>query len=119
MQERRLDNDNDIYMDESTGCIARADTPFHSVSQAVKTRLQTFRGECFTDNSWGVPWFGDVLGADALSFDYVQNELKEIIRNVEGVAAVDTVNVILDASRNVSIEYRAKLEDGGTITGRV
>lgn len=118
MQERRLNSENDIYLDESTGQVARCVTPFQSVSQAIRTRLQTFRGECFTNTSWGVPWFQDVLGRETLATDYAQEELREIIATVPGVRAVEAVRVTIDG-RNISIDYNVTLADGSRIAGRI
>ena len=116
MNGRLLDTtNNDIYLDES-GHVARASTLRERVMRLIGTVLRTFQGECFTDYDAGVPWFDRVLGNSVLFADEIGEEIKDKVREIEGVASVDDMMVEI-GGRNLAGRYRVTLDNGETVKG--
>lgn len=115
MNGRLLDANNDIYLD-SDGHVARASTLRERVMRLIGTVLRTFQGECFTDYEAGVPWFDRVLGNSVLFADEIGEEIKDKIREIDGVASVDDMMVEIDG-RNLSGRYKVTLDNGETVKG--
>lgn len=115
MNGRLLDTNNDIYLDEN-GHVARASSIRERTMRLIGTVLRTFQGECFTDYEAGVPWFDRVLGNSVLFADEIGEEIKDKVREIEGVASVDDMMVEIDG-RNLSGRYRVTLDNGETVKG--
>lgn len=115
MNGRLLDTNNDIFMDEN-GHVARASTLRERAMRLIGTVLRTFQGECFTDYEAGVPWFDRVLGNSVLFADEICEEIKDKVREIEGVASVDDMMVEIDG-RNLSGRYKVTLDNGETVKG--
>ena len=115
MNGRLLDSNNDIFLD-ANGHVARASTLKERVMRLIGTVLCTFQGECFTDYEAGVPWFDRVLGNSVLFADEIGEEIKDKVREIEGVASVDDMMVEIEG-RNISGRYRVTLDNGETVKG--
>ena len=115
MNGRLLDSNNDIFLDEN-GHVARASSLRERTMRLIGTVLRTFQGECFTDYDAGVPWFDKVLGNSVLFSDEIGEEIKDKIREVDGVASVDDMMVEIDG-RNLSGCYRVTLTNGESVKG--
>lgn len=115
MNGRLLDQNNDIYLDQD-GHVARASTLRDRAMRLIGTVLRTFQGECFTDYNAGVPWFDRVLGNSVLFADEIGEEIKDKVREIEGVASVDDMMVEIDG-RNLSGRYKVTLDNGETVKG--
>lgn len=119
MNERKVDTENnDIYFDSENRCVARCSDFADSTAQKIKTYLQTFVGECFTDRSAGVEWYDKVLGQDILSVDASKAEIREKIMLVSGVKKVEKISVEVDG-RNTKFTYTVVLDDGTVIKDTV
>lgn len=117
MNGRLLDPEtNDIYLDPATNRVARALTLRERVKRDIGCVLRTFQGECFTDYEAGMPWFDRVLGNSVLFADEIGEEIKEKVREVDGVESVEDMMVEIEG-RNLSGRYHVKLEDGDTVNG--
>ena len=115
MNGRLLNSSNDIYLDDD-GHVARTTTLKHRVMREISTVLRTFEGECFTDYTAGVPWFDKVLGNSVLFADEIGEEIKDKIREIDGVASVDDMMVEIDG-RNISGRYKVTIENGESVQG--
>jgi len=115
MNGRLLDDNNDIFIDES-GHVARASSLRERTMRLIGTVLHTFQGECFTDYEAGVPWFDRVLGNSVLFADEIGEEIKDKVREIDGVASVDDMMIEVDG-RNLSGRYRVTLESGESVKG--
>lgn len=116
MKGRRLDKNNDIYLED--GMVCRNQTFRDTVKQRVKTTLQTFTGELFVDPRVGVAWYEKVLNQSILAIDLAKQEIKNVIENVDGVDSVETVSVkFIDST--LSVKYRIKLTDASIAEGEV
>ena len=116
MNGRLLDNNNDIYMDPATGHVRRAETFKERTMRLIGSVLRTFQGECFTDYDAGVPWFDRVLGNSVLFSDEIGAEIKDKVKEVQGVESVEDMMVEIDG-RNISGRYKVRLGNGETVQG--
>jgi hypothetical protein len=73
-----------------------------AIAQDIKTKLRTFRGECFFDGSVGVRWF-EVLGQKDVA--NIVAEVKSVILEVDGVIKITNVEFQLSESRNLVVRY--------------
>lgn len=116
MNGRMLDENNDIYMDPATGRVRRAESFKERTMRLIGTVLHTFQGECFTDYDAGVPWFDRVLGNSVLFADEIGAEIKDKIKEIQGVEFVEDMMVEVDG-RNISGRYKVRLGNGETVQG--
>lgn len=80
----------DLVLDAG-GNIAAADAPY-SIAQDVASAVKTFTGDCWYDNSVGIPYFDQVLGQfPALQF--VQSLLQDEALTVPNVAKAQVVGL--------------------------
>lgn len=119
MNERLLGKEtNDIFLVKDENGIfqvARTKTKSESVMQTIRTVLQTFKGELFTDPDIGVPWFQRILGKDVTFIDAVRDELRETIMNVKGVTKVKDISIKVKG-RNFTCSYTIIFGDGTSNT---
>lgn len=100
MRVRGIDADNDWLYGKGANDY-RQDTL--AIAQNIKTRLQSFLGDCFFDVNAGVDWF-NLLGAKDLTA--LKLSIASTILNTEGV--VELVQLFFDlnpANRDLSISY--------------
>jgi hypothetical protein len=74
-----------------------------AVAQNIKTRLQSFLGDCFFDEEAGIDWF-NLLGAkNQLALELA---ISSTILNTENVTGLLQLNIVLDpVTRNLLIQY--------------
>lgn len=88
-----------------------ADDP-QATAQAVWRRLRTFRGEVFSDQRRGFPWFQEVLGRRG-RLPRLQAMLRQAITGTPGVRRAESVSYSVDAAaRTVTLEWSATFDDG-------
>ena len=116
MNGRLLDSNNDIYLDQATGRVCRAETFKERTMRLIGTVLHTFQGECFSDYDAGTPWFERVLGNSVIFSDEIGAEIKEKILGIDGVSSVEDMVVEIDG-RNFSGRYKVRLDNGEIATG--
>lgn len=73
-----------------------------AVAQNIKTRLQSFLGDCFFDSKSGIDWFNLLGGKDE---NAISLSVSTIILNTLDVLSIKSINVTLDDDRNLTIEY--------------
>ena len=74
-----------------------------AIALNLKTRLLSWRQDCFFAQDDGVPWF-NILGQK--SSDYIVLTLKQIIAQTYGITRVTDVQFNLDKNRNATITYK-------------
>lgn len=74
----------------------------NALSQNIKTRLQSFLGDCFFAQSEGIDWWS-LLGSKRL-LD-LRLSVATTLLNTEGVTGITEVSVAVDGKRNVKILY--------------
>ena len=83
------------------------------IASDLRSRLQTFLGECFLDTSLGVPWFERILGKKTPSGE-LKAIFREVILGTPGIASVDTLDVKV-ASRVLTVAFRALASTGDAL----
>lgn len=84
-----LDQDAwDLVLD-ANGDIASANAPY-SVAQDVASAVRTFKGECWYDNSLGVPYWSDVLGKNP-AYPYLKQQFTDAAFTIPNVQQANVV----------------------------
>jgi hypothetical protein len=112
--ELALDDDGDLAI-EGGGLTIRSGAS--AVSQRIKTRLQTIRGEWVFDASLGTPWFQQILGGRARArLGLIQQVLRERIADSQGVDRVVSLETNFDAAtRGLTVTGSVVAEGGSTV----
>ena len=82
-----------------------------SVSQRLVTRLKTFKGEWFMDNTYGFPYFQEVLGKKINKEDVDAIYRREILKE-RGVKNLSYFKSTLSKDRVYKLEFRISVGDG-------
>lgn len=82
-----------------------------SVSQRLVTRLKTFKGEWFMDNTYGFPFFQEVLGKKINKEDVDTIYRREILKE-RGVKNLTYFKSTLGKDRVYKLEFRFSVGDG-------
>lgn len=114
MNERKLNADRDLFI--ASNRVARCNTASQTVAQRVATMLRTFVGEAYVNRSYGIDWFGDVLGSDAVSLNVVRGILWNKIAATPGVADVVSLDLQTE-ERTLSGSFVIRTESGETESG--
>ncbi len=102
MKIRALDTNNDWTFGKS---LFKRDN--NAVAQSIKTKLQSWRGDCYFDLTAGVDW-SNILGSKIKQLAIA--DIKRVIAQVTGVLTIDvdfdTIdNRVLTVSYTVSTIY--------------
>ncbi len=73
-----------------------------AVSQNIKTRLQSYLGDCFFDVTAGIDWF-NLLGSKQVQ--QLRLAIASVILNTENVTGILELSFNLDESRNMTLRY--------------
>jgi len=68
----------------------------------IKTRVLSFLGDCFFDTEAGIDWF------NLLDYRYqnrLENSVQDVILKTPGVTAINGVDMLIGADRNIRIQY--------------
>lgn len=107
----KLDDDGDLFIDEDG---AHLTTGIEAVVQAVRFRLQLFRGEWFLNLDVGVPWFQEFLG-EKYDPELLRQRLIEAIKDTPGVVEVVSLVIAFDSpTRKISVTWSVRSEFGDT-----
>jgi len=100
MRVRAIDTDNDWIFGRG---LQDYKIDGRAVAQNVKTRLQSFYGDCFFDEESGIDWF-NLLGYGTQ--ELLEIAIKQTILETEGVSAIKDINISFDRERrNIWIKY--------------
>ena len=89
-----------------------------AIMKNVQTRLRYFYSECFFDANRGVAWL-DILGRPKRDQDLAVLAIKNEIGDCYGVIAINDVQYLLDANRNLTITYAVDTIYSTGVTGTV
>lgn len=82
-----------------------------SVSQRLVTRLKTFKGEWFMDNTHGFPYFQRVLGKK-IKKESIDKIFREEILKERGVKNLTYFESSLNLKRQYSLKFIVSVGDG-------
>jgi hypothetical protein len=101
-------------LDISTGNLVVV-TGVDSLVQRIRTRLQTFLGECFLDASLGVPYFQQIFKDKNPRVSALNAAFGDAILSVDGVERILSLNYALDSvTRKLSVDFKVLSESGET-----
>ena len=96
MKVRALDTNNDWTFGKS---LFKRDN--NAVSQSIKTKLQSWRGDCYFDLTAGVDW-SNILGSKIKQLAIA--DIKRVIAQVTGVLTIDVDFDTID-NRILTVSY--------------
>lgn len=97
---RALDSSNDFTFGKGINNYVKNQD---AIAQNIKTRLQSFLGNCFFDLSAGVDWFNLLGGKNRVALELA---VRIVILNTSGVTNIRSVDVFYDSlSRAISMTY--------------
>ena len=82
----------------------------YAVEQSIKTRLQSFLGDCFFATDAGLDWW-NLLGSKDITT--LTLAVKATIFNTPNVTAIISSSVNLDRNRKITITYAVKTAYSG------
>lgn len=89
------------------------------LSQRIRHRLQTFRGECFLDRSVGVPYFSEVMKKNP-DLRRIRALLVSLISGVEGVSRLlDLRTDFSPSTREYRVAFKVEATDGTIVEGTI
>jgi len=74
----------------------------NAIVQNLKTRLQSFLGDCFFDIKAGIDWFTLLGSKNQLAIELA---VRAVIFNTEGVTGIISSSVTLLSTRELRIQY--------------
>lgn len=91
-----------------------------AIGQAVRIRLQFFKGEWFLDEDAGVPYYQDVLGKKNPSPNVLAAIFQDAVLETPGVASISDLRVTIDAqTRRLSVTVSALSDTGELVAVEV
>ncbi len=85
------------------------------VAQRLHVRFRFFRGEFFLDLTEGTPWFERIF-VKAPPDRVIRSVLSSVIRGTEGVAELTQLSYEITKTRQLLVNFRAKLVDGSNLS---
>ena len=68
----------------------------------IKTRVMSFLGDCFFATNEGIDWWNLL---DYRYQDRLENAVQDVIKNTPGVTAINSVDILIGANRQIRIKY--------------
>ena len=82
----------------------------------IRTRVMSFLGDCFFAINEGIDWWNLL---DYRYQDRLENAVTEVVKNTQGVTALNNVDVIVNADRNIRIVYDVQTIYSQSFTGEI
>lgn len=97
------------------------------VAQRIAIKMKLIRGELFTDQTKGMPWFeGQGVDPDVVILGnpfneaLAKNEARKIIASIEGADQIESLTATFDnATRIMTIAFRCSTIFGGTVEDKL
>lgn len=81
------------------------------VAQRLHVRFKFFRGEWFLNTLEGTPWF-QLIFVKSPRDHVIRSVFGALIRGTEGVSELVKLNYSINSSRQMSLTFQARLQDG-------
>jgi hypothetical protein len=111
MRDFALDANGDICLDSNGDIVVVSGTA--AIVSELKSRLQTFAGECFLDTTLGVPWLEKILGHKP-TVGELDAIFREVILGTPGMTSL-TKLIVSQASRTLTVAFGATAATGATL----
>lgn len=99
MSIRNLDKNHDWTFGSSKSNYV---TQNQEIALNLKTRILSFLGDCFFAVNEGIDWFNLL---DYRYQDRLENSLQEVIIQTPGVIGINSIDIITNANRRITISY--------------
>lgn len=96
---RALDANSDWSFGNGIGSYV---TEEQEIALNVKTRIMSFLGDCFFATDEGIDWWNLL---DYRYQDRLENAVQDVIKNTPGVTAINSVDVLVGANRQIRLQY--------------
>ena len=111
---------SDLLLDPKTGDLKLIDgdlalsTGMDAVAQALRQRLNFFRGEWFCDLSIGLPAWQEILGKKNPDLSVIREVFRQEALKTPGVASVANLEVTMSGRRAI-INISVRMDDGSLL----
>lgn len=110
----KLNDSHDIFIDNFS--FVQLDTKTDDLSQRIKVKLLTVKGEWEFDLNYGIPYYTDIFVKN-VSKDYIDGIFKTAIQEERDVDKLLSYYSIIDSTtRTFKIAAEARRTDGDTVT---
>lgn len=99
MKVRSIDNLEDWNFGKGVGDYKSGND---AVAQLIRTRINSFIGDCFFDQTAGINWFGFLGSKDQTGLSLA---VSSVILNTVNVIGINQVFINLNVNRQLSISY--------------
>lgn len=90
--------------------------PLDEAAQAIRCRLQFFKGEWFADTREGIPYFDEVL-VKAPSIAAIRSLVRRALLSEPLVTAVNYLELVEDkATRRLTVKFGARVASGAVLS---
>ena len=96
---RALDVNSDWSFGNGIGSYV---TEEQEIALNAKTRIMSFLGDCFFATDEGIDWWNLL---DYRYQDRLENAVQDVIKNTPGVTAINSVDVLVGANRQIRLQY--------------
>lgn len=82
----------------------------------IKTRVLSFLGDCFFAINEGIDWW------NLLDYRYqerLENAVTEVVKNTPGVTAINSIDVLVNADREIRLKYDIQTVYSQSYTGEI
>lgn len=110
LRSLELDNNGDLIVDGLNNLSLVSD--IEELKQRIKLEATTQVGEWFLNEEFGIEWFDNMEEGDT---DGIISELETIIEDDEDVETVEVTFDLDSNTRELTIDYTARLVDGSEI----
>lgn len=81
------------------------------VRQRLEIRLRAQVGEWLLDQGWGVRWREIIVGQKSPDLPQIEAEFKDVILTTEGVLSLESFELALNTSRQLTVSFVALVAD--------
>ena len=82
----------------------------------ITTRVLSFLGDCFFAVNEGIDWWHLL---DYRYQDRLENAVTEVVKNTDGVTAINSIDFLVNADRQIRINYDVQTVYSQSYTGEI
>jgi hypothetical protein len=82
----------------------------------IKTRVLSFLGDCFFAVNEGIDWWNLL---DYRYQDKLENSVSEVVKNTPGVTAINSIDILVNADRQIRLSYDIQTVYSQSYTGEI
>ena len=113
MTFRNLDENHDWVWGTGKNAYVKDE---QEIALNLETRILSFLGDCFFAINEGIDWW------NLLDYRYqgrLENAVSEVVKNTPGVTAINSIDVLMGADRQIRIQYDIQTIFSTSFTGEI